>query len=122
MSSRFAVITIAPIIAIVITAFLWVKPNQARFYSENTLLERASLARDDALFGSKCDEIKLATQVESPPGGVRLYVWNCLSRSEESREVLVKVLDDGKTQVVTNALSCRNDPDAAAKGYLCTPA
>lgn len=122
MSTRSAMVKIAPMMALLIGAFLWVKPNQAKFYNDNTLLERASLARDDALTGAKCDEIKLATQVDSPPGGVRLYVWNCLSRSEESREVLVKVKNDGETQVVTNALSCRNDPDALAKGYICTPA
>ena len=45
-------------------------------------------------------------------------MWNCLSRSEESREVLVKVKNDGETQVVTNALSCRNDPDALAAKAL----
>ena len=122
MSNRSAMVKIAPMIALVVGIFIWIKPNQARFYNDTTLLERASLARDDALAGTQCDEIKLATQVDAPPGGVRLYVWNCLSRSQESKEVLVKVKNDGGTQVVTHALSCRNDSDAYAKGYNCTPA
>lgn len=121
MSNRSAMIKIAPMIALVIGTFLWLKPNQARFYNDATLLERATLARDDALIGAQCDELKLATQANSPPGGVRLYVWNCLSRTQESKEVLVKVKNDGDTQVVTHNLSCANDSDAFAKGYRCTP-
>lgn len=120
--SKRAVITIAPMMVLLIGAFLWVRPNQAKFYSDETLLERASLARDKALSGSSCDELKLADTVDSPPGGVRVYVWNCLARDRDSREVLVKVLNNGETQVVSNPLPCRNDPEARAKGYTCSAA
>ena len=41
--SKRAVITIAPMMVLLIGAFLWVRPNQAKFYSDETLLERASL-------------------------------------------------------------------------------
>ncbi|MFD2366548.1 hypothetical protein [Pseudoduganella sp. GCM10020061] len=122
MNNRSAMIKIVPLVALVIGAFLYVRPNQAKFYNEETLMTKATEARDKALRGAQCDEMKLAEQVQSPPGAVRLYVWECLSRSTESREVIVKILNDGDTQTVTNPLACRNDAAAADKGYLCTSA
>lgn len=119
MNNRSALIKVVPLVALVIGAFLYVRPNQAKFYNDETLMTKASEARDKALRGAPCDEMKLAEQVQSPPGAVRLYVWECLSRSAESREVIVKVLNDGDTQTVVNPLACRNDAEAVAKGFLC---
>ncbi|HEY1042300.1 MAG TPA: hypothetical protein VGE60_00415 [Telluria sp.] len=122
MNNRSALIKVVPLVALIIGAFLYMRPNQAKFYNDETLLTKASEARDKALRGMPCDEMKLAERVDSPPGAVRLYVWECLSRSAESREVIVKILNDGETQTVTNPLACRNDADAASKGYLCASA
>lgn len=122
MNNRSALIKIVPLVALVIAAFLYVRPNQARFYSDETMLTKATEARDKALRGAPCDEMKLAEKVKSPPGAAGLFVWECLSHNNESREVIVKVLNDGDTQTVVNPLACRNDAEVAAKGYRCASA
>lgn len=120
--SRKALITVVPMFVLLIGAFLWLRPNQATFYSDETLLERAAQARDKALAGTPCDELKLVATMDAPAGAVRIFVWNCLSRASESREVIVRVLNDGETQAVSNRLECRNDEDARNRGFLCASA
>lgn len=106
------------IVLAVIGGLLLFSCFQAYFYSEDGLLRRATQAKDKTLANMHCNEVKFIGSENSPPGGVRVFTWRCLSKVDESADVSILIESDGYPRRYTDRLAC--DADILKSGYMCS--
>jgi hypothetical protein len=113
--TKLALIAVA-----VVVALLWLSTIQAKFYPESLLLERATVAKDRALSKAMCDDVRLLSSLDNPPGGVKLYSWACFSSKKDSVELSVKIEDDGYPHIYSAPIICGAYPQFEKPTYSCT--
>ena len=92
---------------------------QAKFYPERLLLERATATKDRHFAGKDCAEVQSLGGIDNPQGGVKLYSWLCLSRTEESAVLNVHIEYDGYPRVYSERITCTDYPQIAKQGFVC---
>jgi hypothetical protein len=107
---------VAAVIAVVI-GLLVLSSYQAFFYSEAKLSDVASRSKDKAIAEARCDEVKFIGLEKSPPGGVRVFNWRCLSKTNTSEDIFILIENDGYPRRYTERLACT--PELQKNGYAC---
>lgn len=107
---------VTTVIGIVI-GLLVLSNYQAFFYSEAKLSDVAFRSKDKAIAEAQCDQVKFMGLEKSPPGGLRVFNWRCLSKTKTSEDIFILIENDGYPRRYTERLACT--PALQKNGYAC---
>jgi hypothetical protein len=110
--SKVAAVVVAAVIGLLVFS-----SYQAFFYTEAKLTEVATRSKDKAISEAQCAEVKFIGMEKSPPGGVRVFNWRCLSKTNTSEDIFVLIENDGYPRRYSERLTCT--PELQKSGYAC---